>query len=68
MTLIKLNKDDQDLMARFCAECMIPVRFYTMEVNESMVLCEVDNDSGNILFSLGKMVGMAKIHAEWKKL
>ena len=68
MTLLKLDKSDKDFLARFCAECTIPVDFYTMEMNEDMILCKVHTDNQSILFSLGKMVGMAKIHEEWKRV
>lgn len=67
MTLIKIDKNDRDLLARFCTECLLPYRFYTVEANDNLLLCEVETDSKDILFSLGKMVGMAKIHAEWTK-
>jgi hypothetical protein len=61
MTLIKIDKADRDTLAKFCAECMIPCRFYTVESNDNLLQAEVDSDSPRILYGLGKMVGMAKI-------
>lgn len=59
MTLLKIDKRERDTFHRICIEHNIPVNFYTMEENESMLLAQVDTDSQSVCFHLGRSIELA---------
>lgn len=64
-TLVKIPKDEKDAVARTLADCNVTHAFYTIEANENLLVCEINEDSPSIMWTLGKMVGIRSTNDGW---
>jgi hypothetical protein len=67
MTIVKIDKENKDRLARLAADCHIGVTFYTIENNDLLILAEIDTSNGQILFGLGKMLGHDITNDSWSE-
>jgi hypothetical protein len=58
-TIIKIRKEDKDVIAKTLADVYVDVIFYPVENDESIVQAEIFRDDPGIMWLLGKMAGHA---------
>lgn len=59
MTPIRISMCDKEIVARECADVLVPVEFFTVENNTDMVLACFGTDNPETMFRIGKIVGHA---------
>lgn len=64
-TRVKIEKRHMDTIDKQLRECQYVPKFYTVEHNDQLLVCEIDEDNPGILWSLGKICGHALTHEVW---
>jgi hypothetical protein len=65
MTIVKIEKDQKDIVAKIAAEFNIGCQFFTMENNDRLLQAQFDTDNQVSLFHLGKGIGHAVTCQDW---
>lgn len=66
-TLVTIEKRHRDIIEKQLIECQYVPKFYTVEHNDQLLVCEIESDSPGILWSLGKICGHAITQGIWEQ-
>lgn len=67
MTPIRIRRSEKEIIARECADVLLPVEFFTIENNTDLLLACFGTDNPETMFRIGKIVGHGIELEELKK-
>jgi hypothetical protein len=59
-TMVKIDKEDRDILTRECLEGHMRVEYFTMEENDNMLLARIGDNMPATMYQLGVNVGLRK--------